>query len=263
MRHALFLALTALVACTEEPPRAELALSIYGEAFIEDGIPADTFVDGWQVTFTRFLVSLGGLTADDQPFDPTDPRFRVYDLVTAAGGVEVGRITSEVAAFEDVGYIIAPSADSIVGNVDSDTVNMMRDGGYSIYVSGSAKRGGETRAFAWGFQTRTTYNNCAATAEPAGGALDATITIHGDHLFYDDLFSETPNVAFDLIAGADKDGNGVVTEAELRMVDIRAEERYQVGDLVDIKDLWSFLAQQTTTVGHFDGEGHCDNVREE
>lgn len=94
------------------------------------------------------------------------------------------------------------------------------------------------------------------------GEVPGEITIHGDHLFYDDLFSETPNVAFDLIAAADKDGDGVITELELRKLDIRAQDRYQVGDLTAITDLWSFIEQQTTTLGHFNGEGHCDSTRE-
>ncbi|MEZ4472315.1 MAG: hypothetical protein R3F60_16270 [bacterium] len=63
-------------------------------------------------------------------------------------------------------------------------------------------------------------------------------------------------MAFDLIAAADADGDGLVTEAELAAVDISTQERYQVGSR-PISDLWRFIEQQATTVGHIDGEGHC------
>ena len=52
-----------------------------------------------------------------------------------------------------------------------------------------------------------------------------------------------------------------MTQAELAAVDLRPLENYQVGS-TDITDLWRFIEQQTTTLGHIDGEGHCDATRE-
>ena len=69
-----------------------------------------------------------------------------------------------------------------------------------------------------------------------------------------------PNVAFDLIAASDANADGAVTQEELAAVDITAEARYQVGSH-DIKDLWSFIAYQATTVGHINGEGHCESLQ--
>ena len=86
------------------------------------------------------------------------------------------------------------------------------------------------------------------------------LTIHGDHLLYDDLFSETPNVAFTLIADADADNDGEVSRAELEAVDLRPLPNYQVGS-TDIVDLWHFIEHLTTTLGHIDGEGHCKATR--
>jgi len=47
----------------------------------------------------------------------------------------------------------------------------------------------------------------------------------------------------------------------LLAVDLRPLANYQVGS-ADIVDLWHFIEQQTTTVGHIDGEGHCEAARE-
>ena len=255
MRRALLPLLTAL-ACAPEPAAADLALSIYGEEFIEEGIPADVFVDGWSVEFGRFLISVGEVEVGGQPLGPADTRYRIYDLVQGGGGLAVGRATADLAALRDLRYDIGPSEDAVGANVEAEAVAMMRAMGYSLYVTGVATKGGASRSFAWGFSGRTDHAGCDAGA-PVSGQVDAEITIHGDHLFYDDLTSETPNVAFDRIASADKDGDGDVREDELRAVDIRAEDRYQVGDRTDITDLWSFIEAQASTVGHFNGEGHC------
>jgi hypothetical protein len=96
----------------------------------------------------------------------------------------------------------------------------------------------------------------------SGGAeARVELTIHGDHLFYDDLFSSEPSVRFDLIADADRNGDWDISQEELLAVDLRPLPNYQVGS-TDIVDLWRFIEQQTTTLGHIDGEGHCEATRE-
>lgn len=253
-----------LTACTFS---GTLDVAVYGEPFIEEGIPADVFVDGWSVTFDRFLVVLGDVSVTGA--DDAAPELAVFDLAQPSGGAGhlVRTLTLDAGPVDDLAFSIAPSTALVAGTLQPDheaDLARMRDGGYSLYVEGQATRSSDTKRFAWGFKTRTVYAGCDATATVAeGGTSRAEITIHGDHLFYDDLSSETPNVAFDLIAGADADGDGEITEAELRGVDITAEARYQVGDRTDIQDLWSFIEQQTTNVGHIDGEGHCDATRRE
>ena len=75
------------------------------------------------------------------------------------------------------------------------------------------------------------------------------ITVHGDHLFYDDAMSKDPALRFADIALADADGDGRVTEEELSAYDIRPLPNYQVGSL-DIYNLFDFIAHMTTTLGH-------------
>jgi hypothetical protein len=238
-----------------------LDIAIYGEAFIEDGIPADVFADGWAVHFDSFLVSVGDITAgsagDDRP-TLADPTYRIFDLSQSSGGSGFVVISEAVpgGAYDDVSYRIGGSSSAVAGNASAEDVVFMNQRGYSMYVVGVATRGDEMRTFAWGFTTATAYQRCQSVAVVDGAPASSVLTIHADHLFYDDLVSEEPGVRFDAIAAADSDGDGDITTAELTAVDITGFERYQVGSF-DVEDLWTFIDHQGSTVGHIDGEGHC------
>ncbi|MEZ4382797.1 MAG: hypothetical protein R3A79_15785 [Nannocystaceae bacterium] len=244
-----------LVACGGE---GTFEARIYGEEFIEDGIPADVFVDGWAVTYDKFLVVVGDLTLLDG--EASIPGWHVVDLAnkTMGAGQSLGEATIGAQTIDHFGYRIAPNDDAASTLVTAADVDLIR--GHAIYVEGAATRGGEVITFAWAFDSDTLYSPCEIDTElAADGEASAQITIHADHLFYDDLDSSTPNVAFDLIAASDANADGAVTQEELAAVDITAEARYQVGSH-DIKDLWSFIAYQATTVGHINGEGHCESL---
>jgi hypothetical protein len=159
---------------------------------------------------------------------------------------------------EHLDYRIGPGTDAVAGNVGPADVDAANEDGWSIFVEGTAIRDDQTKAFSWSFDTDTTYFDCqTGQVVPDDGEATSQITIHADHLFYDDLESPEPDIAFDLVASADADADGVVTAEELRGVDITAHERYQVGSR-DIDDLWTFIQAQTATLGHIDGEGHCE-----
>lgn len=253
---------SGLAACggDDEYASGTLAVHIYGEEFAEEGIPADVFADGWAISFDKVLLSVGDVSAAVEENDPalTSPEYRIWDIALPSGGVghEVAAAAVDGGPYDHVAFRVAPSADAVAGNATAEDVELMRDGGHGLYVAGRAERDGDSLAFAWGFSGATSYRECEGTALVDGGEHTTTLTIHMDHLFYDDLFSPEPLVAFDLVAQADADGDAVVTQAELAAVSLDTQERYQVGS-TGIDDLWSFIDQQTSTVGHIDGEGHC------
>ncbi len=258
------LPLALLLACEGETEL--LTVRVWGEAYIEEGIPTDAFVDGWSVKFDRFLVSVGEVEVASSAGGETlaEPRFQVFDLARPSDGAGHQLTGAEVSPgrYDVTAFTIAPAADLVAGNASTADLETLRAGGFSLYVVGSASKGDVKKTFRWGFTTRTRYDACESLAQVRGGEpADVQLTIHGDHLFYDDLFSDSPNVTFDLIAGADGDGDGEVTQAELSAVDLRPLANYQVGS-TDIVDLWRFIEQQTTTLGHIDGEGHCEATRE-
>lgn len=236
-KTALTLSFLLITSACGDFADGELSIAVYGEDFIEVGIPAGEMVDGWAVTFDRFDVDIGEVVAGEL----AAADYRVVDLSTDSGGAgtELASATVTGGAYDDVTYRIR-----------------------SVELDGSATLDGETKTFSWVFDVPTRYSECEGTAVVDGAAARLELTIHGDHLFYDDLVSSVPNVAFDLVAAADADDDGEVTEAELAAVDITTEERYQVGNF-DVSDLWSFIEHQVGTIGHIDGEGHCGRaVRE-
>ena len=256
----------ALLAACGGGGEGDLTVKIYGEEFIEVGIPADVFADGWSVSFDSFLISVGEVAIAEAGAGPAvdETRFQIFDLAADSGGSGqmVTSVTVPAGAYADTSYVIAPSDGAVAGNASADDVARMIDGGFSVYVVGTAKKGDEELTFSWGFATRTHYTACESQAVVEANMPAAVqLTIHGDHMFLDDLFSETPSVRFDLIAKADGDGDGDITQAELEAVDLRPLEDYQVGS-TDIIDLWSFIEQLTSSLGHIDGEGHCESERE-
>jgi len=254
LRITCFAVLAGLAACDTDSEDGTLEVRIWGEEFVEDGIPAEVFADGWSVRFSAFLVAVDGVATPAAE----DPTRYLFDLALPSGGAgqTLGMLASPGGSTE-LAYRIGPGDPAMAGNASMDDVAMMDAMGWSLFVSGTATRADESLAFAWGFDTTTQYDACEVAEDVAAHTPTTTvITIHADHLFYDDLDDPAPNVAFDLVASADGDSDGTVTTAELAAVDITAQARYQVGSR-DIRDLLAFVEAQTSTVGHIDGEGHC------
>ena len=237
-----------------------LGVAIWGEEFIETGIPASEFADGYGVTFDSFLINVGEIAVAREGEEPTltAPAFRIYDLAALTGPLAITTTAAPAAAYGHTAYTLAPAtAGSETGNATAADRQLLVDHGWSLYVAGQATNGTVTITFAWGFTTQAVYDPCHSTAAvPDGGQATVQLTIHGDHLFYDDATSEEPALRFTDIAQADVDADGEVTLEELAAYDITALPNYGVGSL-DIDDLRGFLEHMVATVGHIDGEGHC------
>jgi hypothetical protein len=249
-----FAALALLsVACDQGP--ATLQITAWGEDYVEDRIPAEVLVDGWEIEFSRFLVAIGEVEADGEALEGAF----VVDLARDSGGAghELGELTLPSGGRPMLSYRIAPLAGAAVENPSEDVMRLV-DANASMWVEGQATKGDQTVGFAWPFETDVRYVECQSTTELVGGeASRSRLTFHADHLFYDDLDSEEPNVAFDLVASADTNDDGQVSVNELWERSISGETRYQVGDR-DIVDLWTYLEALALTIGHIDGEGHCE-----
>ena len=228
-RLALLAALTCLSSCTGE---GEVEVRVWGEDFIELGIPADELADGWAVEFTRFEVELSEVNVAGVSFD--EPA--TFDLAEASEGRGqlVGRSTTDAGEFDDGRFVLA-----------------------EVIVEGQANKDGVSKQFVWAFPTAVRYSSCDTTTNiEIGGVGEFQVTVHADHLFYDSLASEEPALRFEALAAADDDGDadGIVTQAELEAAGLGA---YDPGNL-DVANLWAFLVAQAQTMGHVDGEGHCE-----
>lgn len=266
--HRLSFALAtaaSLVACGGHDP-GTIEVTVYGEDFIEDTIPVDVFNDGWTVTFDKFLLSIGGVaTSAGHDAEQVDPTFEIFDLAQSSDG---GHLLTTFAdapggTYDHFGYVFKPEPAATAANATAADVDALVAAGHSVRVVGTATKGTQTITFDWGFALTAIHSHCDPGAEVDGNTVTIQATIHGDHLFYDDLVAAEPNVSFDLIAASDgADGSaadGVVTPAELAARNITGEARYQVGSR-DISDLWGFISAQVGTLGHLNGEGHCEDV---
>ena len=235
-RIALACALLGVMGCSDEDEpggggQGSVSVTAYGEAFIEEGIPASELADGWAISFDTFTVSVSDVVIGGKTMPASDP----VELTAASNGQGKVLATALVPAGEHTGSSFVISR---------------------VVLSGEATKDGVTKTFAWTFDQSTHYGACSTTTSVVNAqAATFQITVHADHLFYDSLVSEEPDLRFQAFADADTDGDHAITQAELEAAGVGA---YDVGSAGDVTSLWGFLVAQSRTLGHVDGEGHCE-----
>mgnify|MGYP007097703078 FL=1 len=272
---ALSFAAASLLACSSEGT-GNVSVATWGEEYIEETIPASVFADGWTVKYSKFLVTFSEVKVlDGTSAVAALPRPIVVNHVTPGvkalasfPGLETGRYGVE--------YAIGPVADALLlPGVDAADFATMKANGWSLWVAGTASKGGVTKSFSWGFSTNTKLVDCEGdlngktelgTVVTSGGTDAIELTIHGDHLFYDDLQDPAAKTRFQHLADADVGvngaaGDGVITQEELaavKLVDIPTEKgKFGIGGASSVKELGAFVAFLSRTIGHFRGEGEC------
>ena len=271
MKLEVCVVLCALTACA--PGKGTEKFTTWGEAFIEEGIPASEFADGWSLHYDKFLVTFAGITVADSKGTTaaTLTGSRLVDNTKAGRKDLVSFDDLDAQAWDRVSYQIRPAADDaeLVGATVDDRT-LMKNGGFSVYVEGSATKDTVTKTFHWGFSTATQYNDCTQPAESGtpiegvlvtvGGTDTSELTTHGDHLYYDRLkaspdSSIQTSLRFDEKAAADADHDGEITLAELDAAPIDVTTYDPSG--FDAPTLGAFMKALARTVGHFRGEGEC------
>lgn len=249
-----------------------LSLTTWGEDFIEQGIPASAFEDGASVRYTKFLVTYHDFTLATKTgtVGPRQGAPVVVD-VTKAGPTELLRF-DDVAArkWDEVRYAIAPATAETVGagGVSSADVEAMKASGTALWVEGTLRQGEVSKTFSWRFDLATRYEHCTSAefgegaTVPTGGTEIVQLTVHGDHLWYDDLQSPEAAMRGKAVLDADADGDGAVTQAELAAVPLTTLPlgRYGTGGASGVKTLNDFVRALGRSVGHYRGEGECDTV---
>lgn len=248
-------------------------VSVWGEQYIEVGIPAAEFEDGWSVKYDEFLIALGDVTIEkgSGPSGGSLAEVVLFDL-TDAGPQTLGAVDGlDEGNWDEFGFssLVATDETERSDSASAGDLELMIEGNYNIYVTGTASKGDEQKHFAWGFSASVRYASCVDVRDGQetsgvvvgdGAEAAAQLTIHGDHLFYDDLASPEAKLRFDLIASADADEDGEVTLDELaavQLADLSSDQgTYGVG-VFDVDDMREFVAAATTSLGHFNGEGHC------
>lgn len=273
----LGLMLATLAACSFDGSDGEgsVAFTTWGESYIEAEIPSSVVEDGWTIRYSKFLVVMTGVSVGEASKAPaarlTTPK--VFDMHSPGDKPVVTFTGLAGRPYPSVSYAIGP-ATSVVeigeGATEADRALMISNG-YSLYVDATATKGAVTKAFKWGFKTNTLYARCKGELSGKetdgvvvtnGGTDTVQLTIHGDHLYYDDLQSPSAKIRFDNIANADANGDGEITLEELAAVDLADRTKipvgpYGTGNAAHINDLRAFVEELSQTLGHFRGEGEC------
>jgi hypothetical protein len=280
----LVLLLGALSAgCSDGDPtgsggEGSLSFTTWGEEYVEDEIPEDPgdgsgFIDGWTVVYSKFLVNFGNLVVSNQAGETaaTLAGSKLFDNKVPGVKTVIEFQAIPAKAWDLVSYEIAPVTDTteLDASATEDDKALMLDGGYSLFVSGTATKGDVEKQFSWGFRTATLYDDCeseqggrneAGVVVTNNSTTVAELTTHGDHLFYDRLqASPDPAVRtslrFDALADADEDEDDEVTLEELdaTLLDVRRYDSSGFG----ASNFGEFVTSLARTVGHFRGEGEC------
>lgn len=281
-----WIVLLVLSACGGADGVGTVRVSISGEEASREGFPVGelAFADGWAIDFERVVVSVVDvrLEAADGDVAPIEADPIVTDLhlgeplAWTFEGVPVRR-------WDRVSYRFgAPTeASRRVGVVDDETLAAMREGGHALHVEGVATRGDESVRFAFGIDLDVDNTHCVAADGTDGLVVreatftDAQLTVHLDHLFFDSFASEEPAMRFDPMAAVAGDDalltlDDLATQSTTDLRDAAGEPLlvdgmplvYDAGDLaLDAPNLAAFVRAAATTVGHFQGEGHCDYTR--
>lgn len=245
-----------------------IEVETWGEAYIEEGIPAAEFADGWSATFTKFLITLGAVVIADREGDEAArlSEQRVFDL-TRPGPHLITRFEEvEAKRWDEVGIEQENASNAVAGHeaLSAEDLALMNRDGLSLHVAGRAETGTVSKSFEWSFRGRVAFSACQAEGENlgvlvlAGETATVQFTVHGDHLFYDSLKSDAV-LRFATLAAADTDRDGAVSLEELEAVDLTTlpADRYETAGDGSITHLRGLVQAQALTLVHFQGEGHC------
>lgn len=245
----------------------KLNMHVWGERFIEEGIPAAVMADGWAIKYERFLVHVSRLYAKRDFCDNAwleDPTGYITNIAQPSGdfGVVLSSEVVPTGRYNNVGYSISPaSVNTRPVGISPEDYALMTESGYSMFLSGWAQKGAVVKRFAWGVRTSQTYRGCQALSE-VSESVDgfAVATIHGDHMFFNHYGAQSAQLTFGGYAAADRDGDGEITEAELRALPI-AEAGIDPGPR-EITTAWEWLEAVSMELGHVDGNQHCFRTEE-
>ena len=273
-------AAASTVACGDDNGKGTVTVTTWGESFIEDGLPSEVFPkDHWSVKYSKFLVVYHSVTIADQNNDVAAKLDHplVFDMTKKATGnpKTLATFELEAKAWPNVSYQVGPiSDDATAGDlaVDAD-VTLLRTDQASVHVEGTAtSQTGDTKTFNWSFSPATLFEGCHGQQDGKevdgvivtnGGNQNVELTVHGDHLFYDDLQSEEAVPRFQALADADANQDGEVTLEELDQVPLYTipieKGTYGTGALGNVNTLGDYERTLSRTIGHYRGEGSCNS----
>lgn len=239
------------------------------------------FVDGWQVKWDAYVISLGNFSLANSEGESAIEEMRAYVVDLHQGDPELATFADLPARrWDRFGFAITPPAGDIANvNVDESIVNEMKVNNYTYWIKGIASKGDQMVTFAWGIQAPTENNDCTNGLDDTQGIVVQTgktetheITIHLEHMFWTSLGSEINEMRFDAIA-AMADENGHVSWdalAQQNLADLKNADGepltdengnpviYNPGSAnLPKNNLQEFIRFSMKSQAHFNGSGLC------
>ena len=285
----LALASVALVAgCSSDSSGGDGNLSVVLQA--EDTITEELasgdcdecILDGYSVSFSRYVVSVGFVAMSQvdgaNAQDSTDVGVADFASLpstlpelTSFNGIPTGQYTS-------FGYETpAPGSGVInINSVDEGDIDAMVQNGWTYIIEGTlTEDGGDSIDFLIEADAPAVYTDCGLEDEEPGVPVtsnsDVTLTIHGDHIFFNGFPEDEGNVQrlaqWMWTVGEEQDTDGVITREDFEAA-TNIEELFPVppsgdyeltgGPVSPIQNAWDFVRAQLGTQGHIFGEGECE-----
>jgi len=264
----------------------DLSVLLAAEPSISEGLGVGGGPEGsedYGVTFEKYLVAIGRV----QVAQANGARQVSDDTVYVADMRAVGEDGVTIATFDDLpagqwpefGFATAiPGADAVAlaGTSEADRAFMV-ERGISYWIEGTVQRpaaeGGPVR-FVLQVPVNSQYSDCQLDAQPGvtvmHGPSSATVTLHGDHIFFNAFPSAAEGVIrrrARWIVEADRDGDGLVTGDELAQIDaselFKSTDGYSLNlpfEGFAINTALDFVRAQLATQGHLNGEGGCSQT---
>lgn len=277
LRRGCGLAALGLLGCGSDEGTGKLLVQLAAEETISGGLEQGQGVDNtkdYGVTYSKFLVAVGRVTLGGR----SGAADRRDDAVYIADMKKVGETGLDLVEFDGLeagqwsafGFetpAAGPGAKPLAGVSDADA-QVMIEKGLTYWIEGTVARKEKPVQFSFQVRVPTVYSDCQADGEPGvavgeGGRSAATITLHGDHLWFDSFLSGSEagiGRRAKWLVDADVDGDGKVVTEDL--ASLRPEVVFKDYDFAGarIDTALDFVRAQLASQGHFNVEGECTAV---
>lgn len=258
----------------------KLRIMLSAEETISDGVQTGAGEENtrdFAVTYSKFLVTLGRVSVGRS--SPTEQL--KSDTLFVADMRQVGEDGLELASFDGItpgqwsqfGYETpraAPGAQKLAGVTDADFQEMVGKQ-LTYWIEGRVENPAKPVDFVLKVSLDSVYTDCQSNDQPGvavteDGTSTATITLHGDHLWFNTLArgeEATVTRYAQWMVDADVDGDGKVSTDDLAKVPAEqvfpSSKGYNLsgGPLPTVSTALDFVRAQLATQGHLNGEGEC------
>ncbi len=295
MKYLLIIILTAaFFGCTTEDDAGTgaLILSASGGKALQEGFPYTengteyTFVDGWSLSFTKYIVTIGNIKLTNQDNNDVEgslDKVMAIDLKKGSDQQNIITTLNDLPAKRlNIEFTFRQVSDKTENiNVDEDDFEYMKENSLSYLIEGVATKDDKEVNFRFGLNVASRYFNCINGVDKTKGiviernkSVSAYIYAHALHLFWDTLASGDEDLRFDAFAAVAGDDD-TVTEKELYeqdLTDLKDENgdtlRNKDGSKVTYNDngilpyddltLEAFVNYAARAGVHFNGVGLCE-----